>query len=246
MRSTFGANRITSGEYEWWGGPTRAMRNEGSTPLVIYCHGAGGTAKSTTSGEETKLLVDLARDHVVISADWAYDSWGSDVATDRVDAAVLYAQNNLGADGPIFMVGVSMGMTTMCNYARRFPTKVAAIAGIVPCVDIADAVVAFGGPGSVPTLDQTYPPQYNDNNPAHSIHSPIHMAEQVLIPPSLPIKIWSLPSDPYTRAVTHQAFVAARPTTEKVDITTPGVYHGAIAVEACRQEVINWFKEVAA
>ncbi len=241
MISSLSYGRFTAGEYDWVGAPARSWRNEGGCQALIYCHGAGQSTLGITKDVDFGVSRLMAEDHVAIMADWGGDAWGNNTATDRVHAAVLASRASFGAQGPVLLAGASMGALTMLNYARRYPENVAAIAAIIPCVNIQSIIDVTGSPASI---NAAYPPTYGDANQGQT-YSPINMAQNGLLPNYIPIKIWSLPTDTLTLPSTQYAFAAAQPQVEIVDITTPGVVHGSGAVAAVQDDVIKWLGEAA-
>lgn len=240
MKGSLSLGRINGGEHDWIGAPTWAWRGEGEIPTVIYCHGSGGTTLSSASDYDFGLNLELARDFIDIIGDWALEGWGNDVSTNAVHNAYLYSRA-MGSTGPVALVGTSMGFLTATNYARRYPQNVAAIAGIIPAVSMADILAT--SPSVQTGYDLAYGAAFTDANQGQT-HSPIHMAERDLLP-AVPIKLWCIESDSLTRLAPAQAFVDLHPDAEIELITEPWAYHGAIAVTAAQAEVANWIREIA-
>ena len=116
---------------------------DGSTTGVLYCHGAGGTARGITDPAlvgSYRIAHAIARRYPLLSCELGGPStWGSDLVIERVGMATNRLQRVHGARrGRLFLVGVSMGNLSAMGWAQRHPDRVAAIVGILPACDLND------------------------------------------------------------------------------------------------------------
>jgi pimeloyl-ACP methyl ester carboxylesterase len=116
---------------------------DGSTTGVLYCHGAGGTARGITDPAlvgSFRLAHAIAGRYPLLSCELGGPStWGNDLAIERVGIAVDRLQRVHGARaGRVFLVGVSMGNLSAMGWAQRNVDRVAAIVGILPASDLDD------------------------------------------------------------------------------------------------------------
>lgn len=108
---------------------------------VVFCHGFGGSAQTglnwATNPGVPRLLRALVRQGVaVVAADVGGDAFGNDLAMTRIDQARTYLATLGCATDKVLLVGDSMGNYATCRYAADNPTKVAAVLGVEPGVDL--------------------------------------------------------------------------------------------------------------
>jgi hypothetical protein len=127
----------------------RGCRDDGSLPLVVYCHGSGETVALTTGsdtdpGQEAATLAFLgmvaAYGCHVLLADWGgANTWGSTTAATNIAAGVTWAAANLTNvyTTKVGLIGASMGTASILAYKRDNPTKPAALCGFIPVNDLA-------------------------------------------------------------------------------------------------------------
>lgn len=196
-------------------------------PPAIWFHGNGQTAQSDRIAYYAQLQA-LAQGYTVIGGDFAGNSFGSDTGLAQVALAKTWLGGQ-GLAGPVTLVGASMGACVALNYAVRNLANVRACALIIPALDLR---VEPGHPAA-DEIDAAYPPAYDDNDPDDAAHNPIHFADDM---PGLPIHLFTSSDDPVVPPATADAFVAARPETER---TVFGAYgHGGIGV--AMPLVIDW------
>lgn len=123
-----------------------------ATP-VIYCHHATGTARTPlpsaafSAGTVTdKSLAVMAErltvlGHPVAASDQVSPtSWGVDAAQAEVTQLLIMLNQKFGTNpNRVLLLGDSMGTVLALNWARANPTKVAAIALLLPIPDLAYA-----------------------------------------------------------------------------------------------------------
>lgn len=74
--------------------------------------------------------------------------WGSDTAQTRIGQAWSYVKTLTGcATDKMILVGLSKGVLGCLNYARNNPTKVAAVVGMIPAVNLQNVYTDTGVPG---------------------------------------------------------------------------------------------------
>lgn len=125
-------------------------------PLVIVCHGAGGSADTySTNRADLNLLADSGC--VVICADLGgTGTWGNDTFLTRVGQLRTYAAASWGADlTRTVMIGRSMGGMAALGYAWRNPTLIKGVALQAPVV-AADALHDRDPGGLGASIDTAY------------------------------------------------------------------------------------------
>lgn len=235
--SSFALGRATSaGERDViWRTPYLLDRPQ-TTEGVLFFHGSGETALTTLTDPSTRdLLAEVSKRAVVIAADFGLQAWGNDTAIARAVQAMNYGEANLGVVGPWTFITGSMGNANGCATALAYPTRVKAIAGIIPLTDIADVMLR----GAAASVNAAYPPAYDDaiNGPTHS---PIHFAEE--LDPDMPMHFWTASNDPIVVPATSDAFIAARPQTGRTDVGPLG--HSDAAVVAAASGVVDFVNGV--
>lgn len=206
--------------------------NTGKPPL-IWCHGNHGTAVTDFDNYGTELRL-LAQRYTVIAADLGFNAFGNDIGVTRVGQAAAYLAASWASSGPVVLVGASMGAAVALNYARVHPENVAAVACIIPAVDLDVPDVH----PAADEIDLAYPPAYDPGNPTMAAHSPVLFASA--LPADMPIHLWTSSDDTTVLPATADAFVAARPQTGR---TVFGAYgHGGINVAV--PLVVDWLRSL--
>lgn len=142
MWTSAGVGRVALGERDVIIYPTNHKQ---SMPGVVYVHGAegdmGGGLTWMKIHERLPLLRALSdAGHVIISADLGgVATWGNDTALSRITAAtsVLRAQNNVD-DGPVVLVGQSMGGLNSILWAKSNTDDVLCIVLVIPVINLTD------------------------------------------------------------------------------------------------------------
>lgn len=232
IRCSEEADRYATGEGDWLCGTVRTDLGT-ETRGVIFCHGAGDTHIAPHRPQDQgKLLHALARRATVHTADLGGDTWGNDTGMARV-ADSLDLLRNLGVEGPVALVGMSMGVGVALNYALRNPEDVACVAGVIPLTDIASTLWFASA-----SVNAAYPPAYDDD-----VHGPDRSPVQFAadLDADLPIHLWAASDDIYTPYATAQAFVAARPQTELTNVGALG--HTDAATTAATAGIVSFVRE---
>lgn len=136
---SFGTGRTHTGEGDM---AIVASGYQGGGPLVVVCHGAGGSHATYSPPAMRRDLDLLARSGcVVVVADLGgTNTWGNDSFLARVASARTYAQTVWDADlTRMALIGDSMGAMAALNYHWRNPTLVRCSALRIPVV-AADAL----------------------------------------------------------------------------------------------------------
>lgn len=244
MTSHYGTDFAHVGEGFYLRGPANAwwdvMR---PAPLLIYCHGATGTA-ATVAGDvnETKLLRLLSRRFLVLVSDWGFDTYANDTGIARLveGIAAARAARNVTAD-PAVLVGMSMGFGVAAAYTLANPTQVRAIAGMIPLSDLNDVVVNNRG-GLASAVHAAYGGAYS--NTVHGpTHNPLLLAPD--LPVDLPIRLWSSSNDTFVPPSTTDALVTARPQTVRTNMGAKG--HSTASIAGSQQAIADWcFAQITA
>jgi pimeloyl-ACP methyl ester carboxylesterase len=190
------------GTYGTWSGAR--------TQAALWCHGDGGTANAS-SFQMLNFWKGLALDYTLMTADLAgTHGFGNDAQMDAMDDAVDYLVASWSAVEPVFLIGASMGATTALNWAKRNPTRVRAVACVIPATDIDYMHTNSAAP--VPAdIDASYAGGWSQATYGAD-HNPITFAASM--DAALPIKLWYAPDDTFIPTAMPLAFQAARPQTE--------------------------------
>lgn len=178
----------------------------GAVRGVISCHGSGvlGPAWAMTDPNVAALNQLLAsQGFPVICPDLGGgNTWGNDTSVTRVGQAWTQVVAEGAKADKVLLLGGSMGTLTALNYAKANPTNVAAIALVLPIVDLQDAhdnrgftavsETAYGGNAAYLTALAAHNPAVNTASFA-----------------GIPIKLWYSTDDPYAFPATVTAFDTA-------------------------------------
>lgn len=212
--------------------------------LVIWCHehGAGGlTFNAVRDYQGQSALAEYGLP--AASADLGGPShWGNDAAVAAIDDLWLLMRNKwaVAADKVLLLAG-SMGNLVAFNYLRANPGKVAAVASLLPAVDLAyfhdvnpeanadpaEIEAAYGGLAA-----------YQAALPTHS--PAVHKASGAPAK-SVPIRIWSSTNDPLIPNATAAQFAA--------DVGASTASLGAVGhsfgTELDRRDLARWLAQYA-
>lgn len=195
------------------------------TPL-IYCHGSGDTTDTAQNkAGQGPLIRALAQHFTVGVADLGLEAWGNDTHVTRIGQEKTHLANNWGADGPVVLVCTSMGALGGLAYTLANPANVAAVACVIPALDMADLYSVVDA-GVKALIDAAYGGAYSDVTHGPT-HSPIQYADE--LPADLPIAVWAADNDLAARPGPMNAFVTARPQTDLTWVGNLGHTEAAIA-----------------
>lgn len=230
MRTTFGTSRYHTGEDDVVFGTAASWSGE-QPAGVIFCHGANESAVISYADDAQNSIQRGIAEHATVHLGdlGGTNTWGNDTAIDRTDSAKAYLEADWAQVGPVPLIGISMGVLTAMAYALANPTKVLCIAAVIPALDLNDLKV---NRGLAAAIDPAYGGTY-DNATDGPTHSPVMFADDL---PDIPIRLWTASNDPVCVSSTADAFVAARPATERVDLGALG--HSDAAVAAAVDGVI--------
>jgi pimeloyl-ACP methyl ester carboxylesterase len=224
MPSQYGSGFTHVGEGYFLRGTTAAFWSRRlPVPVVFYWHGATGTAGSVISNAaETAMIRALARNFLVVAADFGGDTFANDTAIARMEEARLavLGRDDLNVDqsAPIGFVGTSMGAGCALAYTLAYPQHVGYVAGIIPGLDWNDVVVN-NRLGLAAAVNAAYGGSYNDS--VHGpLHSPVRFAAN--LPADLPIHLWTSSNDTAAVPATATAFIDARPQTGRTNLGAVG------------------------
>lgn len=232
QRSVLGQGYSAVDPTEWQYLAGTAAAEVGLKPGLIYCHGSGDTAQTILSKTGQKALLErLAQNYAVIACDLGYQAFGNDTHVARIAEAIAYLEATWGTRSRVVLVGGSMGALGALGYARQFPAKVRAVAGIIPGLDLADLMLR----GAAADINAAYGGAYNDVTDGPT-HSPAQYADE--LDPDIQIHLWTASDDTIAVPATASAFVAARPSTERTNVGALG--HSEAAVTASISGVVDW------
>lgn len=198
---------------------------------VIFCHGSGDLAQDPF--RDQNYLFRLASEFATVHAgDFANNSWGNPTGISRVRAAIQDLRTNWGVEGPVALVGMSMGHALACSYALAYPDDVACIAGAIPLVSFQSAITI----GMGAAINAAFPPAYSAQT-----HGPTHDPMLMNLPTDIPHHIWCATSDTFTPIDVAEAYVAAHP---EVQLTNLGAWgHTDNAVTIASPAIAAFVKE---
>lgn len=237
IRTVSGKDQYVAGERHIIFGTERSF--VGDQPEgVVFSHGSGdNTLICYQEDIQYDLFAGLARHATVMVADLAFQNWANNTGILRVSQAIDYEEFWYGITVPVTLVGISMGTATALATALAHPTKVKAVAGIIPLTDIADVMTR----GAAAEVDAAYGGAYNDVTDGPT-HSPVHFAGALNA--DMPIHLWTAPNDLIVPPATADAFVAARPQTGRTVLPVLPVGHSDASVAAAVPDVIAWVQSL--
>jgi pimeloyl-ACP methyl ester carboxylesterase len=170
--------------------------------------------------EAWSLYRQLAEKFPIIVADQAGDTWANDTGIAAIAGcrtAIQAASSPVqAASGKVFLIGVSMGFTVACAWARANIGQVAGIAGILPLVNMTN-IYDRDYEGAKAVIDAAYGGTYSSTTDGPT-HDPIQFAQEL----NVPIKLWYASNDPGVLPATVTSFVAAAPNCTKVSLGAIG------------------------
>lgn len=187
-------------------------------PWLVWCHGNNATALGDYTGYNTVFRL-LSQNFNVVVADLGGSTFGNDTGTLRTGQLLDY-YNITSA----YFLGASMGASVAINYAVRNPTRVAAIACVIPALQFNDVEPTHP---AYDELNLAYPPAYDEQTHGPQ-YNPVQIADQ--LPSEMPVALWTSSNDTTTPPSTADEFVAARPQTERTVFGAFG--HGGIGTAA--------------
>jgi pimeloyl-ACP methyl ester carboxylesterase len=191
------------GTYDTWSGAR--------TQAALWCHGDGGTADAA-SLSQLAFFKGIAKDYTLMTADLAgLSTYGNDASMAAAEDALDYLVAAWSAVEPIVLIGASMGAATALNIAKRWPSRIKAVACVIPATDI-DWMRANSSAPIPANIDAAYPPTGWSQATHGADHNPVTFAAS--LDADLPIKLWYAPDDARIPTTMPLAFQAARPQTE--------------------------------
>lgn len=185
---------------------------------IMFCHGAAGSEASwfTFAGE----LMDMASNGWVVYSPLLSGAspWGNDTSTTKLDAqwTAMQAAYPVKTDKLCIWCS-SMGASTAINFARRNPTKVAAIGGTIPVLDQDD--IHDNNRGSFAAAIETAYTNLAGWNAAEPTNNPINNAASLS---AIPMKFWTSSDDPVCLPAKATAWASAHGNTTLVDLGAIG------------------------
>lgn len=186
----------------------RGFQPSWNAPIVLSPHGHGGDATGVLVGgygaHITEALCNAG--YLVLGMDaGGPTAWGSDAGVDAMEAGRQWLVSTWGASsGKVHLYAFSMGGLEACNYAVRYPTKVASMALGSPGVDLGYHHATYGA-----EIDAAYGGAAG-YTAARPTHDPLLLAQTT---PStfqkFPIKVWYNVGDPTVPESTALAFASA-------------------------------------
>lgn len=188
----------------------RQARAAGTARGVMLCHGATDVGRYAITGNYRNAAEKLARHGFNVCAPdlgavaGVSDTWGNATAMSRMDDAWAWIKNAAGGGAKtdkVCLVGGSMGGLNAVNWASRNPTKVAAIALVIPALDLEDIYVNDRGPGLRAQIQAAY-----GGAPDYTQRSPLLLASSIA---GIPTRVWYSTNDVVTPAATTLSFIGS-------------------------------------
>lgn len=209
------------------------MYAPGSKAGVIHCHGYSADYTGLTSqylyqySDEPTALAKLGFPSIAADLGLTPGNFGNAVADAAMDNALTYLRG-AGLAHPakkIGLVGGSMGCTTALNWTRTHKASVAAVALLIPAVDVEDLRANNRGPGLQAPIEAAYGGNAGWQA-ARPQRNPIEFAAEIQ---DIPIHIWYSSDDTVILPDRIMAFAAAHGNTE---VTSMGpVGHTAFVLD---------------
>lgn len=208
---TFGVGGYHVGEKWMVVAPT--TRQDGA-PLVVVCHGAGGSADhyGTLPVRWRQLDKLAASGMVAVAADLGsvvtpIDGWGSDTAVARVDEVIAWAETTWGCDVTrVSLLGDSSGGATALNWARANPAQ---LGGVVLRCGVADVESIYQGGAGNPLLVDLIDEAYADTWPAQAATHDPAQAPADFVPIADRLRLYYSTDDGLVPAAGTEAFADA-------------------------------------
>lgn len=131
-----GVARAVAGQFDWIWTPKYGADGQ---RLVVLLHGQLQTGQEwwapSTSPAQTRIARALRR-FPMVSVYTSGASWGNATARGNLETVRAWASSIGCATDKLIIVGASMGGFLGLQYARYFPSRVAALLLIMPAVDI--------------------------------------------------------------------------------------------------------------
>lgn len=209
IRSYYGSNRVTVGDRDAF----FASPDTVGQPGVIWCHAYTHTTETLLNPRgrpySWRAIQQIAREYPLVISDQAEDNWGNVAGAMTVADGIFALQSaalpTKAAQGPVTLVGTSMGFTTACVYARTQPSAIKGIVGVLPLVDMND-IYNRNWNGSVAAIDLAYGGDYDP-----AVHSNAHNPLSFAAALTFPIHLFVGATDPGATLAKAQEFAAAAP-----------------------------------
>lgn len=174
---------------------------------VVSCHSntTSGLSATREPSHQPHLYALADFGLPVISTDLGSiaGAFGNDTARTRVGQAWTYVKSPFGAKtDKMLLFGISGGSLAALNYARQNPTNVAAIALLLPLVNIQDA---YDNRGFASQIETAYSNAWAANA---ATHDPAATGNQAALS-GIPIKLWYSTDDAYAVASVVTAYATA-------------------------------------
>lgn len=209
---------VNAGEYDFILKPhDQRAQNVG----VVMFHGSGHPyAMHDTTQPYSSMLAGLIANAgiPVVSAEFGGQAWGNPNAMTLGDNAITYMNAVCGTrTDKVIVMGGSMGAYTALRFAKMNPTKVLAVAGMVPLTNMTYFYANVGG-----TADDEIAAAWGV-----AVGSALPAASQIqevagTAFTDIPIKLWYSSSDAIVRPIDTTNFIANCPSATGVNVGTNG------------------------
>jgi pimeloyl-ACP methyl ester carboxylesterase len=136
---SYGLGRITSAQNDAIWIPRSGARGKRA---VVLCHGQLQTTldwlSSTLPGQMSLPTLLAGVGLVVVATDLNGPNWGHTESVADIDAIRTYVGGLGCATDKLLLVGASMGAYDALAYMATYPSRVAAMVGVIPAVDLDD------------------------------------------------------------------------------------------------------------
>lgn len=217
-KSFTGRGNVNAGEYDFVLKPNNPRsQNVG----VLMFHGSGHPyAMHDTAQPYSNILAGLIANAgiPIVSAEFGGQAWGNPSAVSLGDAAITRMNAICGTrTDKVIVMGGSMGGYTALRYAKMNPTKVLAVAGLVPLTNMTYFYSNIGG-----TTDDEIAGAWGV-----SVGTTLPSASQIQEVAAtaftgIPIKLWYSGSDAIIRPIDTTNFASSAPTATAVNVGSNG------------------------
>lgn len=238
----YGQGYSASAPTEWYCGIGTRRGMSKQLRCLIYAHGSGDTTFTATSAAkagQNALLRTLAQDYFILVADLGLQAgWGNDLHRQRIEDAVSFLSTRWGFNNDqVTLMGGSMGVLGIMQYARVNPTRVRNMVGIIPALDLQSLMSSASA-----DINAAYGGAYNDATHG-PLHSPVQFADE--LDEDIPITLFTASNDTITLPSTATAFVSARPRTKRVDLGAVGHTEAAVTASITGvRSALKYLKDV--
>lgn len=195
-----------SGEYVTGEGHYLHLPKRGFSGRYVCIVHAGRTQTHTVTAPPANSVQAALADRGIasIGADFSTGTtWGNDTSITRVGQLITWLTGRGAPSTKYLLYGVSMGSLVLLNWARANASQVAAYAGVIPAVDLAD-LHDFNRGGYAAEIETAYGGAAG-YTAAVATHNPATATASF----TFPVRVWYSTNDPVCIPSTATTFASA-------------------------------------